>query len=56
MVDIRVSTGLSERLIKEYLVLYEEAGPNNVQILQLLAEPDPGTETPAKVKRGSWLK
>lgn len=54
--DIRVSTGLSERLIREYLALYEEAGPNNVQILRLLAEPDPETETPAPVKRGGLLK
>jgi biotin operon repressor len=56
MADIRLSTGLSERLIKEYLVLYEEAGPDNVQILQLLAEPDPETEIPAQVKRGALLK
>jgi biotin operon repressor len=54
--DIRLSTGLSERLIKEYLALYEEAGPDNVQILQLLAEPDPETEIPAQVKRGALLK
>jgi biotin operon repressor len=56
MADIRLSTGLSERLIKEYLALYEEAGPDNVQILQLLAEPDPETEIPAQVKRGALLK
>jgi biotin operon repressor len=54
--DIRISTGLSERLIKEYLALYEEAGPDNVHVLRLLAEPDPETETPAKVKRGALLK
>jgi biotin operon repressor len=52
MADIRVSTGLSERLIKEYLALYEEAGPGNVQVLRLLAEPSPETETPIKAKRG----
>jgi biotin operon repressor len=56
MADIRLSTGLSERLIKEYLALYEEAGPDNVQILQLLAEPDPETEIRAQVKRGTLLK
>jgi biotin operon repressor len=56
MADIRLSTGLSERLIKEYLALYEEAGPDNVQILQLLAEPDPETEIRAQVKRGALLK
>lgn len=54
--DIRISTGLSERLIKEYLVLYEEAGPENVQIQRLLANPDPKTERPAKIKRGALLK
>jgi hypothetical protein len=54
--DIRIGTGLSERLIKEYLALYEEAGPDNAQIVQLLAEPDPETATPAKVKRGDLLK
>jgi hypothetical protein len=56
MADIRVSTGLSERLIKEYLALYEEAGPGNVQVLRLLAEPSPETETPIKAKRGGLLK
>jgi hypothetical protein len=54
--DIRVGTGLSERLIKEYLVLYEEAGSDNAQIVQLLAEPNPETETPARAKRGDLLK
>jgi biotin operon repressor len=54
--DIRVGTGLSERLVKEYLALYEEAGADNAQIVQLLAEPGPETETPAKVKRGDLLK
>ena len=56
LTDTRVSTGLSERLIKEYLALYDEAGPGNMQILRLLAEPDPATETPAKVKRGALLR
>jgi biotin operon repressor len=54
--DIRISTGLSERLIKEYLALHEEAGPDNMQILRLLAEPAPQTGTPAKAKRGGLLK
>jgi len=35
--------------------LYEEVGPDNVQILRLLAEPAPQTETPAKVKRGAFV-
>lgn len=54
--DIRISTGLSERLIREYLALYEKAGPDNVHVRRLLAEPYPETETPAKVKRGALLK
>jgi hypothetical protein len=54
--DIRIGAGLSERLIQEYLALNEEAGPDNAQIAQLLAEPDPKTETPARAKRGDLLK
>jgi hypothetical protein len=55
MADIRISTGLSERLIAEYLGLYTEAGPHNEQLQRLLAEPDPATETPAEIKRGALL-
>lgn len=51
--DIRLSTGLSERLVKEYLALYEEAGPDNRRLQRLLAEPNPETETPVEVKRGA---
>jgi biotin operon repressor len=54
--DIRISTGLSERLIKEYLLLYEEAGPDNVQALRLLAEPAPETEMPAKIRTGGLVE
>jgi len=53
--EIRVSTGLSERLIKEYLALYETEGAENEQIKQLLNEPALATETPAVIKRGAWL-
>jgi hypothetical protein len=53
--EIRVSTGMSERLIKEYLTLYETEGIENEQIKLLLDEPDPNTETPAEIKRGAWL-
>jgi hypothetical protein len=56
LADIRVGTGLSERLIKEYLALFSQSGPDNMQIVQLLADPDPETETPARVKRGALLK
>jgi hypothetical protein len=53
--DIRISTGLSERLIGEYLDLYEAAGPNNDRLQRLLDEPDKATEEPAMTKRGAWL-
>jgi hypothetical protein len=53
--DIRIGTGLSERLIDEYLELYRAAGPHNERLQQLLAEPDKATEEPAKIKRGAWL-
>ena len=45
----------SERLIKEYLALYETEGIENEQIKLLLDEPDPATDTPAEIKRGAWL-
>ena len=54
--EIRVSTGLSERLIEEYLDLYEEAGSDNSRLRQLLSEPDAATEEPAEAKRGAWLR
>jgi hypothetical protein len=54
--DIRISTGLSERLIGEYLDLYEAAGPDNERLQRLLTEPDPATEVPAEIKRGAWLR
>lgn len=54
--DIRISTGLSERLVGEYVALYEAAGPDNAQVQRLLSEPDPATQTPAEIKRGAWLR
>jgi biotin operon repressor len=54
--DIRVSTGLSERLIGEYLDLYHSLDPDNDRLQQLLNEPDPATENPAEIKRGAWLR
>ena len=54
--EIRISTGLSERLISEYLDLYEAAGPENEQVQRLLTKPDPATEEPAEIKRGAWLR
>lgn len=56
LADIRLSTGLSERLLKEYLTLYEQVGSDPQRLEQLLAEPDPATETGAVIKRGVWLK
>jgi biotin operon repressor len=53
--QIRRSTGLSERLIGEYLGLYQTAGPDNERLRQLLTEPDPATAEPAEIKRGIWL-
>lgn len=53
--DIRISSGLSDRLIAEYLDLYAEAEPQNERLQRLLAEPDPATETPAEIKRGALL-
>jgi hypothetical protein len=53
--DIRRSTGLSERLIGDYLALYQATDPDNEQLRQLLSEPDAATERPAEIKRGAWL-
>lgn len=53
--EMRISTGMSERLIKEYLALYETEGIENEQIKRLLDEPDPATDAPAEIKRGAWL-
>jgi hypothetical protein len=53
--ETRVSTGLSERLVQEYLDLYEETGPDNRRLKQLLKEPSGATEKPAETKRGACL-
>lgn len=55
--DIRHSTGLSERLIGEYLALAEATGSdNNDRLRQLLTSPAETTEQPAQIKRGAWLR
>jgi hypothetical protein len=54
--EIRISTGFSERLIKEYLALYETKGTENEQTRQLLNEPDPATDTAAEIKRGACVQ
>jgi hypothetical protein len=56
MNEIRVSTGLSERLIREYLDLYEEVGADNDRLRQLLNQPSAATEEPGEIKRGIWLR
>ena len=53
--DIQMSTGLSERLIGEYVALYQATEPDNDRLRQLLNEPDKATEKPAEIKRGAWL-
>ncbi len=54
--DIRLTTGLSERLIGEYLALYEQCDPDNDRLQLLLSTPDPATDRPAEVKRGSLTR
>lgn len=54
LADIRISTGLSERLIGEYLDIFKAAGPDNIRLQQLLSEPDQATDKPAEIKRGAW--
>jgi biotin operon repressor len=56
MADIRRTTGLSERLIGEYLALYEQSDPHNDRLQLLLAEPHPATDQPAEIKRGSLIR
>jgi hypothetical protein len=55
LADIRLSTGLSERLLQEYLSLYGAIETDPDRVTQLLAEPSPSTDTPAEIKRGVWL-
>jgi biotin operon repressor len=54
--EIRISTGLSERLVGEYLELREAIGEENERLQRLLNEPDPATAEPAEIKRGVWLR
>ena len=54
--EMRISTGLSERLIGEYMGLYKATEPGNECIQRILSEPDSATEAPAEVKRGAWLR
>jgi hypothetical protein len=54
--EIRISTGLSERLVGEYLALREAIGEENERLQRLLGEPDLATAEPVEVKRGVWLR
>lgn len=54
--EIRRGTGLSERLIKEYLALAETTATDNERLVQLLNSPNPATDQPAEIKRGDWLQ
>jgi len=53
--DIRRCTGLSERLVKEYLTLYQQTDASNERLKLILAQPDPTTTEPAEIKRGMLL-
>ncbi|MFQ6117638.1 MAG: DUF1670 domain-containing protein, partial [Candidatus Bipolaricaulia bacterium] len=54
--DIRLATGLSERVIVEYQTLYGNTPPDNPQLQHLLAVPNEATTQPAKVKKGGWSR
>ena len=56
LADVRLGTGLSERLIGEYLGLYAAVGPDNEQVQRLLTEPEAATQVPAEIKRGGLLR
>jgi biotin operon repressor len=56
LADIRRTTGLSERLISQYLLLYEQCEPNNDRLQLLLADPHPATDRPAEIKKGELLR
>jgi biotin operon repressor len=54
--EIRVSSGLSERLIQEYLHLFEDTGLDNDRLMQLLKQPSTATKEHSEAKRGDWLR
>lgn len=51
--EIRIATGLSERMISEYQELYRATPADNFQLQHLLGVPDKATAQPARAKRGS---
>ena len=54
--EIRRVTGLSERLVTEYQVLYATCEHDNDRLQLLLGENGSAPGTPVKVKRGAWLR
>jgi hypothetical protein len=54
--EIRVSSGLSERLIQEYLHLFEDPGFDHDRLMQLLKQPSTATKEHSEAKRGDWLR
>ena len=56
LADIRRTSGLSEGLISQYLLLYDQCDPDNDRLQLLFAEPQPSTDTPAELKRGELLR
>lgn len=53
--EIRRSLGLSERLIREHITLYQEVDLDNERLQLLLADPSAATDERATVKRGVLL-
>jgi len=53
--DIRRALGLSERLIQEYVTLYQGVEPGNERLQLLLADPNAATAEAATIKRGGLL-
>lgn len=54
--EIRIATGVSERMITEYQTLYRATPADNLQLQHLFRLPDEATAQPATIKRGSWLR
>jgi hypothetical protein len=55
LLAIRSATGLSERLIQEYLILYQHCPAANDRLQILLGAPTTATATPAEIKRGRLM-
>ena len=51
--EIRRTTNLSERLVAEYLQLYQGCDAQNDRLNLLLSDADPATDQPVTIKRGS---